>query len=61
MSEGQALCPAYINADYIVIQSEKYRKYYDPRISENKFLPLGSPKFDSVIRKCQNPPEPPQE
>lgn len=61
MSEGQALCPAYVNADYIVIQSEKYRKYYDPRISDKKFLALGSPKFDSVIRKCQNPQEPPAE
>ena len=61
MAEGQSLCPAYINADYIVIQSEKYRKYYDPRIPDEKFLALGSPKFDSVIRKCQNPPEPPAE
>lgn len=61
MSEGQALCPAYINADYIVIQSEKYRKYYDPRIPNEKFLPLGSPKFDSVIKKCQNPPNIPEE
>lgn len=61
MSEGQALCPAYFNADYIVIQSEKYRKFFDPRIPGKKFLPLGSPKFDSVIHKCQNPPEPPAE
>lgn len=61
MSEGQALCPGYINADYIVIQSEKYRKYYDARIPDNKFLAFGSPKFDSVIRKCQNPPQPPEE
>lgn len=61
MNEGQALCPAYINADYIVIQSEKYRKYYDPRLPDEKFLALGSPKFDSVIRKCQNLPEPPTE
>lgn len=61
MSEGQSLCPAYIHADYIVIQSEKYRKYYDPRIPDKKFLTFGSPKFDSVIRKCQNPPEPPEE
>lgn len=59
MSEAQALCPAYFNADYIVIQSEKYRKYYDSRIPDSKFLALGSPKFDSVIHKCQNPPEPP--
>ncbi len=61
MSEGQSLCPAYINADYIVIQSERYRKFFDERISDSKFLALGSPKFDSVIHKCQNPPSFPAE
>lgn len=61
MSEGQALCPAYMNADYIVIQSEKYRKFFAPELPDEKFLPLGSPKFDSVIHKCQNPPKPPEE
>jgi len=61
MMEGQALCPAYFNVDYIVIQSEKYRKFFDERIPDKKFLALGSPKFDSVIHKCQNPPEPPAE
>ncbi len=61
MSEGQALCPAYVNADYIVIQSEKYRKFFDERIPDSKFLAFGSPKFDSVIHKCQNPPVPPVE
>lgn len=60
MSEAQSLCPAYIYADYIVIQSEKYKKFFDPMIPEKKFLPFGSPKFDSVIRKCQNPPTPPE-
>jgi len=58
MMEGQALCPAYFNVDYIVIQSGKYRKFFDARIPDAKFLPLGSPKFDSVIHKCQDPPEP---
>lgn len=61
MSESQAFCPAYMHADYIVIQSEKYRKFFDPGILDQKFLPMGSPKFDSVIHKCQNPPEPPEE
>lgn len=61
MSEGQSLCPAYIHADYIVIQSEKYKKFFDPMIPDEKFLPFGSPKFDSVIKKCQNPPEPPED
>lgn len=60
MAEGQKLCSAYMNADYIVIQSEKYRKFFDERIPDQKFLPLGSPKFDSVVRKCSNPPESPE-
>lgn len=61
MSDGQSLCPAYIYADYIVIQSPDLRVYFDERIPDEKFLALGSPKFDRVIRKCQNPPEPPAE
>lgn len=61
MSEAQDLCPAYIYVDYIVIQSPKMKVFFDKIIPESKFLPFGSPKFDSVIRKCQNPPEPPEE
>lgn len=58
MSEGQAHCLAYANVDYIVIQAEKYKRFFDPSIPQKKFLALGSPKFDKVIRLCQNPPEP---
>ena len=61
MNEAQSLCPAYLNADYIVIQSPKFRDYFDESIPDKKFLPFGSPKFDRVIRKCQNPPNPPVE
>ena len=61
MSEAQDLCPAYVYADYIVIQSPKMKEFFDEVIPGGKFLPFGSPKFDSVIRKCQNPPEPPEE
>lgn len=60
MSEAQSLCSAYVHADYIIVQSDKYRGFYDEMV-QDKLLPLGSPKFDSVIRKCQNPPEPPTE
>lgn len=28
MSEGQAACPAYYYADYIMIQAEKYKKFF---------------------------------
>lgn len=61
MSEGQRTLPAYFNADYIVTQAPMFRDYFDERIPDKKFLPFGSPKFDRIIRKCQNPPEPPAE
>ncbi len=59
MSEAQMKCRAYYNADYIIIQAEKYRKFFDSDLPEEKLLALGSPKFDRVIRMCNNPPEPP--
>ncbi len=59
MSEGQQRCPAYYHADHIIIQSEKYRKFFDAALFGAKLCPLGSPKYDRVIRKCSNPPEPP--
>lgn len=53
MSEGQALVPAYANVDLIVVQSEKFIGFYDESVDREKFLPFGSPKFDSVIQKCK--------
>lgn len=61
MSEGQALCPAYVYADCIIIQAEKYRKFFASELPDKKFVPLGSPKFDKVIQLCSNPPKPPEE
>lgn len=61
MAEGQSLCMAYLHADYIVIQAPWMRACFDERIPDKKFLPFGSPKFDKVIKKCQNPPQPPVE
>lgn len=55
MSEGQRFCPSYMVVDYIVIQAPQFRNYYAASIPNEKFLPLGSPKFDRIIRKCQNP------
>lgn len=60
MNEAQSLCPAYLYADYIVIQSPKFREYFDKSIPDKKFLALGSPKFDRIIKRCQNPPKPPK-
>lgn len=59
MSEAQSQCMAYYFADYIVIQAEKYRKFFDPNLPQDKLLPLGSPKFDKVVRLCKNPPPAP--
>lgn len=58
MGEGQALCPVYAYADYIVVQSESLRHFFDKRVPLEKIVGLGSPKFDRVIRLCQQPPEP---
>lgn len=60
MSEAQSSCMAYYFADYIIIQAEKYRKFFDPELPKEKLVPLGSPKFDKVIRLCRNPSEPPE-
>lgn len=61
MMEGQALSPAYFNVDYIIIQAEKYRSFFNRSVPKEKLVPLGSPKFDRVIHMCENPPEPPAE
>lgn len=61
MSEAQSKCIAYYYADYIMIQSEKFRKFYDPALPQEKLRPLGSPKFDRIVRICENPPDPPAE
>ena len=55
MAESQARCYGYYNADYIVIQAEKYRKFFAPELPDDKFLAFGSPKFDRVIRMCAEP------
>ncbi len=61
MSMAQGNLPAYYYVDHIAIQAENYRDFFAKEISDEKFLPLGSPKFDSVIKACQNPPKPPEE
>lgn len=59
MGGGQYSCSAYYYADYVVMQAERYRKFFDVNLPQEKLLPLGSPKFDRVVRACANPPEPP--
>lgn len=60
MGAPQAYMPSYDVVDFIVVQSSSLKAYYT-RVSQDKILPLGSPKFDAVIRRCQNPPEPPED
>ena len=59
MGDVQASCPAFANVDYIIAQSEEIAQLYDEAIPREKILPLGSPKFDKVLRLCADPPEPP--
>lgn len=59
MLEAQSMLPAYLYADYIVIQSPQFREHFDENIPDEKFLPFGSPKIDKVINKCKNRPAPP--
>ena len=60
IAEGHDLLPSYVNMDYIIVQSKEVMEQFDPMI-RHKILPLGSPKFDRVIRLSKNPPEPPEE
>lgn len=48
--KGQSLCKGYLYADCILTQSEYQMGFYDKSIPRTKFLPMGSPKFDKVIR-----------
>ncbi len=61
MSESRGSCPVYYHADYIIVQAERFKEYFDPAIPQEKLLALGSPKADRVIRRCQDPPQPPGE
>jgi hypothetical protein len=47
--KGQSLCKAYLYADYILTQNKYQIGFYDKAIPRDKFLPMGSPKFDKVI------------
>jgi len=55
MSEAQASLSAYYHADYIVSQAPLFRRFFDSSVPDEKLLYMGSPKFDRVIKKCQNP------
>lgn len=54
ISTVQAMLPAYVNMDYMVVQSQEAKDTCKGQFYYDKVLPLGSPKFDKVILKCQN-------
>ncbi len=45
--------PALRYADYIILQSETYQKFYEEQPYYHKMLSLGSPKLDKVIHTCE--------
>lgn len=58
MSKEKGSTPACFHADYIILQAEQFRQYFHERIPEERFLALGSPKLDRILRVCASPPRP---
>lgn len=60
--KGLCFNPAIINADRVIVQSEKSKKFHEKIYLENipsadiknKFLPLGSPKIDAVANASES-------
>lgn len=50
LPEALGLCKSYLYADYILTQSDYQIDFYDKVIPRSKFMTMGSPKFDRVIR-----------
>lgn len=61
VSRNFCLLPGVLNADRVIVQSEKIKKAYGKYVSEDKVLALGSPKFDKVIWTKEHPPQMPEE
>lgn len=59
MALSQYRLSAYYNVDKIIIQSERHRKYFDQNLPSQRLLPLGTPKFDRIIRLTRERPNPP--
>lgn len=55
-----AFIPSYLNFDYIIVQTEEMKKTFNKNVPQEKFLVLGSPKFDRIINMSKNLPEPPR-
>lgn len=57
MSANQVWCPAYDHADYIVIQAERYRRFFDPKLPAEKLIALGSPNLDEALGIYDDTPD----
>lgn len=53
--------PLLQRADYLFFQSERMKKSCEGQSYYERVVPLGSPKFDKVIRLMKNKPEVPKE
>lgn len=53
--------PSYYRADYILVQSEKMMESFSPSIPKEKFIPLGHPIVDRILRLDKNKPEIPEQ
>ena len=61
MHQAMNACLSYYIVDYIAVQSGEMVEQFDESIPREKLLPLGSPKFDRVIRLSKNSSSAPEE
>ncbi len=61
IAPDQQALPVCRNMDYMVVQSEAAKETCNQTHFYNKILPLGSPKFDKVIKKANSGLEIPEE
>lgn len=58
----QCVTPGAIYANKVIVQSERLKEIYvEHGHNPDKFLVLGSPKVDAVVKNMQNPPRVPNE
>lgn len=61
ISEGMSILPAYKNADWWIVPSPEFKESAAGNPFYDKMLPLGSPKYDRVIRLIQDKVKAPAE
>lgn len=53
VSDRQKNVSVYYHMDYMIAQSKRVKEGFVGLPYEDKLLPMGSPKFDRIIRKCK--------